>query len=85
MLWGTSLALIHELLVHKMHQVLNGELIDNIIDTGSLRSDLLHLLTLYQCFNVEVGPEIVNAVLFEMSQNNASVPLFSRNATEKIF
>jgi AcrR family transcriptional regulator len=81
--WETPLALIHEILVHKMHQALNGELIDNIIDTGSLRGDLLHLLTLYQRFNVEVGPEIVNAVLFEMSQNNANVPLFSRNATEK--
>lgn len=81
--WETPLALIHEIMVHKLHQVFDGELIDNLIDTGSLRGDILHMLTLYQRFNIEVGSEIVNAVLFEMSQNNPVVQSFSRNAMEK--
>jgi len=81
--WETPLALIHEIVLQKMHLAFNGELIDNITDTGSLRSDLLHLLTLYQRLYAEVGPEMMNAVLFEMSQNNASLPPVVRNAIEK--
>ena len=81
--WETPFALIHEMMVYKSQKVFNGELIDKIEDTGSLRGDFLLLLTLYQSLYREVGPEIMNAVLFEMSQNSANIANISQNALEQ--
>lgn len=81
--WGSPFALIHEIMVDKMHKALNGDLIDQITDTGSFRGDLLRLLTLYQSVYTEVGPEIMNAVLFEMSQSGEEIQNLRNNAIEK--
>ncbi|WP_278343178.1 TetR/AcrR family transcriptional regulator [Parageobacillus thermoglucosidasius] len=81
--WQTKLDLIHEIMVYKMKKVLDGELIDKIEDTGSLRGDLLQLLTLYNKAYLEVGPEIMNAILFEMGQNNKKMTEITVNATNK--
>ncbi|MCL1982373.1 MAG: TetR/AcrR family transcriptional regulator [Clostridiales bacterium] len=72
--WATPLELVREIMAYRSEQALGGELIDLIKDTGSLRGDLLHLLDLYQRVYVSVGPEIMNAMLFEMSQGNANIP-----------
>ncbi|MDF2986168.1 MAG: TetR family transcriptional regulator [Eubacterium sp.] len=71
--WTTTFDLIREIMVYKSALVLDGELFDKIRDTGSLRSDLLLLLTLYQSIYNEVGTEIMNAFLFEMSQSNEKI------------
>ncbi len=68
--WTTTFDLIREIMLYKSALALDGELIDKIEDTGSLRSDLLRLLTLYQRFYTGVGTEVMNAFLFEMSQNS---------------
>ncbi|GHO46055.1 TetR-like C-terminal domain-containing protein [Ktedonospora formicarum] len=68
---------------YKTHKALDGELIDQITDTGSLRGDLLRLLTLYQSVYIEVGPEIMNAVLFEMSQQGEEIQNHRKYALEK--
>ena len=81
--WATTFDLIREIWVYKWTKVLGGELIDRIEDTGSLRGDLLLLLTLYQSVYSEVGPEIMNAVLFEIGQNNKRIPEIKINATDK--
>jgi len=81
--WQTKLDLIHEIMVYKMKKVLDGELIDKIEDTGSLRGDLLQLLTLYNKAYLEVGPEIMNTILFEMGQNNKKMTEITVNATNK--
>lgn len=67
--WKTKYDLIREIMVYKMTNILGGELIDRIEDTGSLRGDLLQLLTLYQSIYAEIGPEIMNAILFEIGQD----------------
>jgi len=72
--WGTPFDLVREIMTYKSAQALGGDLIDKIKDTGSLRGDLLYLLELYQKIYVSVGPEIMNAMLFELSQNNARIP-----------
>lgn len=71
--WTTTFDLIREIMLYKSALALDGELIDKIEDTGSLRSDLLRLLTLYQRFYTGVGTEVMNAFLFEMSQNREKV------------
>lgn len=81
--WKTKFELIYEIMTHKMATILGGELIDNIQDTGSLRGDLLHLLTLYQKLYTDVGPELMNAILFEMGQNNINMKEIAVNATDK--
>jgi AcrR family transcriptional regulator len=81
--WETPFALIREIMVYKSQKVFNGEFIDKIEDTGSLRGDFLLLLTLYQSLYREVGPEIMNAVLFEVSQNSANRANISQNALEQ--
>jgi len=68
------LELIREIMTYRSALALDGDLIDKVKDTGSLRSDLLHLITLYQKIYTAVGPETMNAMLFEMSQNNARLP-----------
>ena len=81
--WATNFELIREIMEYKALKALNGELIDKIEDTGSLRSDLLSLLMLYQSIYTEVGPEIMNAFLFEMSQKNEKVAKIKISAIEK--
>lgn len=71
--WNTTFELIQELISYKFSKTLNGNLFDKIEDTGSLRSDLLQLLTLHQSVYKTIGPEILNAFLFEMSQSNKSI------------
>ena len=70
-------------MVYKMKNTLGGELIDRIKDTGSLRGDLLQLLTLYQSVYIEVEHEIMNAILFELGQNNDKMSELEMNATNK--
>jgi len=81
--WATTFDLIREIWVYKWTMTLGGELIDRIEDTGSLRGDLLLLLTLYQSVYAEIGPEIMNAVLFEIGQNNKRITEIKINATDK--
>jgi len=81
--WQTKFDLIREIMEYKTAQALGGELIDRIEDTGSLRSDLLQLLTLYQTIYTEVGPEIMNAILYEMGQNKQNKAEITVNAINK--
>ena len=81
--WETPLDLIHDLVVEKLLHALGGEFIDMLEDTGSLRGDLLRLLTLYQRYYIAVGPEIMNAMLFEASQNSPTMVAMGQNAVKK--
>jgi AcrR family transcriptional regulator len=81
--WKSKFDLLYEIWVYKTRKALGGELIDLIEDTGSLRSDLLQLLTLYQKMFTEVGPEIMNAILFEMGQNNKKTAEMKEDAITK--
>ncbi len=81
--WETTFDLIREIIIYKTANALGGELIDKIDSTGNLREDLLQLLTLYQSIYTEVGPEIMNAFLFEMGQNNDQIPEIEVNAKNK--
>jgi len=72
--WATPFDLIREIMTYRSAQALGGGLTELIRDTGSLRGDLLHMLDLYQKVYISVGPEVMNAMLFEMSQNNARIP-----------
>ncbi|QOX65677.1 TetR/AcrR family transcriptional regulator [Anoxybacterium hadale] len=78
--WETTFDIIREIIIYKTANILGGELIDKIESTGNLRGDLLQLLTLYQRIYTEVGPEIMNAFLFEMGQNNKKIPGIEVNA-----
>jgi len=72
--WATPFDLTREIMEYKTVQALGGDLADMVKDTGSLRGDLLYLMDLYQRIYDATGPEIMNAMLFEMSQNNARIP-----------
>ena len=77
--WATPLDLIREIMAYRSAQALGGNLVDLIKDTGSLRGDLLYLLELYQKIYLSVGPEVMNAMLFEMSQNNMRIPVIKND------
>jgi len=72
--WATPLDLVREIMTYRSAQELGGNLEDLVEDTGSLRGDLLYMMGLYNRIYVNVGPEIMNAILFEMGQNNAGIP-----------
>ena len=71
--WGTILTLVHDIMSYKSAQSLGGSLTDKLVDTGSLRGDFLHLLSLYVRIYRAVGPEVINAMLFEVSRNTDQV------------
>ncbi|MBV4420429.1 TetR/AcrR family transcriptional regulator [Clostridium tyrobutyricum] len=81
--WATKFDLIREIKEYKKSIVLDGELSDEIQKTESLREDLLQLLTLYQKVYMGVGPEIMSAFLFELSQNNDKIAEIKIIAKEK--
>lgn len=81
--WETTFDLIHEIIIYKTANALGGELIDKIERSENLRGDLLQLITLYQSVYTEVGPEIMNAFLFEMGQNNEKISGIEVNAINK--
>lgn len=81
--WETPLDLIHDIVVEKSRHMLGGDFIDMIEDSGSLRGDLLLLVTMYQRFYTEVGPEIMNAMLFEASQNSPAMVAIGQNAVRR--
>lgn len=81
--WKTPLELIRDIAAYKAIDALDGALIDKIEDTGSLRGDLLQLLTLYQSIYDRCEREIMNAILFEMGQNKEIAAELEINATNK--
>ncbi len=80
--WATTFDLIQEIKEYKSRMASNGRFIDRIEDTGSLRSDFLRLLTLYQGVYTEVGREVMDAFLFEMGQKNEKIEELMIKATE---
>ncbi|MFB5763914.1 TetR/AcrR family transcriptional regulator [Paenibacillus medicaginis] len=62
--------LLYALVQYRYRQALGGKMIDLVHGKGSLREDLLAVLELYQQFLEAVGPEIMSAILFELSQKN---------------
>jgi len=81
--WATPFDLVREIMIAKSTTALDGELIDKIEDTGSLRGDLLFLMDLYQRIYLATGPELMNAVLFEMSQDAARMAQMKDGAVFK--
>ena len=81
--WESMFDLVHEFVKYKFATVFDGDLIDVIEDTGSLRGDLIMLLKLHQTIYTEIGREVMNVVLFEISQNNSKVIDFGKNAALK--
>ena len=71
--WANMFDLLMEIVDDRSSKALGGPLIDRIENTGTLRGDLLNLLTLYQSIYAETGPEILSAVLFEIGQGNNKV------------
>lgn len=68
--WATRFDLLIDIVDEKSEKALGGQLIDKIEDTGTLRGDLVTLLTLYQRIYTETGREIMNAFLFEIGQGS---------------
>jgi AcrR family transcriptional regulator len=81
--WANMFELLMEIVDDRSSKALGGQLIDRMENTGTLRGDLLNLLTLYQSIYTEIGPEIMSAALFEMRQGNKEVPEAEADATAK--
>jgi AcrR family transcriptional regulator len=81
--WANMFDLLMEIVGDRFSKALGGQLIDKMENTGTLRGDLLHLLTLYQSTYAEIGPEILSAVLFEIGQGNKKVPEAEVDAAAK--
>ena len=73
--WETPFDLVRAIMAYRTTRALGGDLMDEVKDTGSLRGDLLHLLKMYQKIYTAVGPDIMNAMLLEMSRNNMQLPV----------
>ncbi|AZN38816.1 TetR/AcrR family transcriptional regulator [Paenibacillus albus] len=61
--------LLHEMAHYRISQMFGANtLLELIEDHGSLRSDLLAMVTIYRQFLVAIGPEMFSAVLLELSR-----------------
>ena len=81
--WANMFDLLMEIVDDRSSKALGGQLIDRIENTGTLRGDLINLLTRYQSIYAEIGPEIMSAALFEMGQGNKEVPEAEADVTAK--
>lgn len=81
--WANMFELLMEIVDDRSSKALGGQLIDRIENSGTLRGDLLNLLTLYQSIYAKIGPEIMSAVLFEIGQGNNKVPEAEVDAAAK--
>ena len=71
--WANRFDLLMEIVDDRSSKALGGQLIDRIENTGTLRGDMINLLTLYQSTYAEIEPEIMSAALFEIGQGNKKV------------
>ena len=81
--WANMFDLLMEIVDDRSSKALGGQLIDKIENTGTLRGDLLNLLTLYQSIYAEIGPEIMSAALFEIGQGSQELPEADADVTAK--
>ena len=81
--WANMFDLLMEIVDDRSSKALGGQLIDRIENTGTLRGDLINLLTLYQSTYTEIGPEILSAALFELGQSKKEIPEAEADVTAK--
>jgi AcrR family transcriptional regulator len=80
--YETPIDLLHALVRYKLERALGGNMIDLFEENGSLRADLLAAIRLYHKFSEAVGPEVLSAMLFELSQKNQGSQRWVKQARE---
>ncbi|MFD1675941.1 TetR/AcrR family transcriptional regulator [Alicyclobacillus fodiniaquatilis] len=80
--YETPIDLLRALVRYKLERALGGNMIDLFEENGSLRADLLAAIRLYHKFSEAVGPEVLSAMLFELSQKNQGSQRWVKQARE---
>ncbi|WP_208745779.1 TetR/AcrR family transcriptional regulator [Pedobacter kyonggii] len=57
--WPTTFDLLQDIYTYKAKKLFDGEFLDKLEDTGSLRGDLNQLLTICQSVYDEIGSEVI--------------------------
>ncbi|MCO5235491.1 MAG: TetR/AcrR family transcriptional regulator [Chitinophagaceae bacterium] len=83
--WTTPFELLQEIYNYKAKELFDGSFFDKLKDNGSLRSDFLQLLTLFQNTYKKIGAEIINNYYFLRTQDsdNSQETEMHKNAVEK--
>ncbi|GEP91686.1 transcriptional regulator, TetR family [Chitinophaga terrae (ex Kim and Jung 2007)] len=83
--WSTPFDLLQDIYSYKAKKLFDGAFFDELKDNGSLRKDLLQLLTVYQKVHTEIGAEIINNYYFLRAQdkNDNNELLIHKQAVEK--
>lgn len=68
--YTTTLELLQALVRYKSQMIFDGPLIDLVEDQKSLREDLISVMLLFQKIFENVGLGVMDAMLFELRQNN---------------
>lgn len=68
--YTTTLELLQALVRYKSQMIFDGPLIDLVEDQKSLREDLILVMLLFQKIFENVGLGVMDAMLFELRQNN---------------
>ncbi|WEG11086.1 TetR/AcrR family transcriptional regulator [Pullulanibacillus sp. KACC 23026] len=80
--YETPVDLLHALVRYKFTQALGGNMIDLVQEKGSLRLDLLGVVEVYQQFFDAASPEVLSAMLLELSKKNEKFKQWSIRARE---
>jgi AcrR family transcriptional regulator len=71
--WPTTFDLLQDVYTHKAKKLFEGKFFEQIVDNGSLRLDLLQLLTLYQRIYEEIGAEVLNNYFYIRMQDKTNM------------
>ena len=83
--WPTTLDLLQDIYTYKAKKLFEGQFFEDLIDTGSLRGDFIHLLEIYQGIYAEIGVDILNNYYYIRMQDkeNLKKPIIHAIALEK--
>jgi AcrR family transcriptional regulator len=83
--WSTMFDLLQDIYAYKAKKLFEGSFLDQMKDNGSLRADLVQLLTIYQNIYNEIGADVLNNYYYIRSQDKTQQkkPSFHASALDK--
>jgi AcrR family transcriptional regulator len=83
--WPTTFDLLQDIYTYKAQRLFEGDFLDEMKDTGSLRGDFIQFLTFYQHMYREIGADVLNNYFYLRMQDkeNNREPVVHTAALDK--
>ncbi|ACU60163.1 TetR/AcrR family transcriptional regulator [Chitinophaga pinensis] len=83
--WPTTFDLLQDIYTYKAKRLFEGDFLEEMKDTGSLRGDFIQFLTFYQQMYMEIGADVLNNYFYLRMQDkeNNKEPVVHTAALDK--